>query len=375
MPYPRPTLSDLRAQVASDISSGLKTVDGLLRFSNMQITGKAVAGLAHLNYGYLDWIAKQATPYTSSGEYLEAWAALKKVFRKTASYASGAVTFAGTPGVVIDAGTEVARSDAVTFTVTAGASVGGGGMVTVAVTADEPGDAGNTAAGSLMTLGVSITGISSSGAVTTVITGGADQELDDSLFNRMLDAYQATANGGSKSDYVTWAEAIPGVTRAWSRPNGFGLGTVVLYVMLDDANAAHNGFPQGKDGISQKDNRVTAGSKAAGDQLNVADIIYDDQPTTAMLYVCSPLPSPTNFTIAGLTASSASVRAAISQAIAEVFLEQGDPALGNPLIALSDIESAIAAIATTQGFVITNPAGNIANTLGHLPTLGTITYT
>lgn len=374
MPYPRPTLSDLRAQTASDITAGLPTVDGLLRFSNMQITGKAVAGLAHLNYGYLDWISKQATPFTSSAEYLEGWAGLKKVFRKTASYASGAVTFPGSPGVVLDAGTEVARSDAVTFTTQDTATVGAGGMVTVTVLADTAGEAGNTPIGSLMTLGVAIDGIQSTGAVTAVITGGADQELDESLFNRMLDAYQATANGGSKSDYVTWAEAIPGVTRAWSRPNGFGVGTVVLYAMLDDANSAYGGFPQGQNGMSQKDNRAALGSIATGDQLNIADTVFDLQPVTAMIYACSPLANPINFTITGLTDASTDLRADIAAAITEVFLEQGDPTTDNPAVALSDIESSIAAISGTKGFVITYPAGNIANTIGQLPTLGIITY-
>jgi len=268
----------------------------------------------------------------------------------------------------------VARSDSVTFTTQDTATVGAGGMVTVTVLADAAGEAGNTPIGSLMTLGVAVDGIQSTGAVTAVITGGADQELDESLFNRMLDAYQATANGGSKSDYVTWAEAIPGVTRAWSRPNGFGVGTVVLYAMLDDANSAYGGFPQGQNGMSQKDNRAALDSIATGDQLNIADTVFDQQPATAMIYACSPLANPINFTITGLTDASTDLRADIAAAITEVFLEQGDPTTDNPAVALSDIESSIAAISGTKGFVITYPAGNIANTIGHLPTLGVITY-
>jgi len=72
MPYPRPALTDLRAQVSADISDGLKTVDGLLRFSNMGILGTSVAGLSHQHYGYIAWIAKQASPWTATDEYLDA---------------------------------------------------------------------------------------------------------------------------------------------------------------------------------------------------------------------------------------------------------------------------------------------------------------
>ncbi|MGF0237181.1 baseplate J/gp47 family protein [Rhodococcus sp. IEGM1300] len=305
--------------MASDITLGIPTADGLLRFSNLQILGKAVAGLDHLNYGYLDWIAKQAVPYTSSGEFLQAWAALKNVYQKTASFAGGSVTFPATAGKTIDSGTEISRSDSFTFTTQAPATVGVGGMVTVQVLADLAGEASNTPVGSLMTLGISIEGISSSGAVTTAITGGADQEKEDALFQRMLEAYQNTPMGGSVTDYPIWAKAVPGVTRAWCAPNGFGTGTVVVYVMFDEANANHQGFPQGTNGISSSDNRVTSGNLASGDQLTVANSIFPKQPVTAMVYACSPIAAPKNFTITGLTGASLATRAAVAAAISEVL--------------------------------------------------------
>lgn len=374
MPFTRPTLSDLRSRIAADITSGVPTADGLLRFSNLQILGKALAGLDHLNYGYLDWIAKQGVPYTASGEFLEAWAALKKVYRKTSTAAAGSVTFPGVAGTVLDAGTEVVRGDSATFTVQATATAGSDGTVVVSVLADTPGEAGNTPVGSLMTLGSSIAGIQSGGAVTAVITGGADQELDDALFSRMLAAYQSTPNGGSTNDYVTWAKAVAGVTRAWCAPNGFGAGTVVVYVMLDEANAAYQGFPQGTNGVSASDNRATAGNLAEGDQLMVANSIFAEQPVTAMVYACSPIESPVPFTITGLTGASTATRADIADAIAEVFIEQGAPLSDGSAVDLSDINSKISAIAGTKGFVITSPVANLVNTLGHLPTVGVIAY-
>lgn len=374
MPFTRPTLSELRARVASDITSGLPTADGLLRFSNLQILGKAVAGLGHLNYGYLDWIAKQGVPYTASGEYLEAWAALKKVYRKTSTVGSGSVTFPATPGVSVDAGTQVVRADSATFTTVTTATSGVGNTLVVQVVADLAGEAGNTPVGSLMTLGSSIAGVQSMGAVTAAITGGADQELDEALFSRMLEAYQNVPNGGSGSDYPIWAKEVPGVTRAWCSPSGFGAGTVVVYAMFDDANSEHGGFPQGRDGVSSSDNRHTSGSLAAGDQLTIANSIFPLQPVTAMVYVCAPIAAPVPFTITGLSGASSATRAAVAAAITEVLFEQGAPLSDGSFVGVEDIGSAIAAIAATKGFVITSPVANIINTLGHLPTLGPITY-
>ncbi|MEB0312263.1 phage baseplate protein, partial [Pseudomonas sp. 10B1] len=92
-----------------------------------------------------------------------------------------------------------------------------------------------------------------------------------------------------------------------------------------------------------------------------------------MVYICAALPNPTNFTITGLTNASTITRAAIAAAITEIFVEQGVPKSDGSISALSDIDSAIAAIASTSGFVITSPVANIPNIAGYLPTLGVIT--
>jgi uncharacterized phage protein gp47/JayE len=149
---------------------------------------------------------------------------------------------------------------------------------------------------------------------------------------------------------------------------------VVVYVMFDEANADYAGFPQGRDGISASDNRVTVGSVAAGDQLTVADSIFAVQPVTAMVYVCSPIPRPIDFVISGLGSASITTRTAIAALIREAFIEYGSPLNDGSIVPLSAIESAISAISGTVGFVIETPAGNIANTLGYLPVLGDITY-
>lgn len=373
MPYPRPALSDLRAQVASDLTSGLKTVDGLLRFSNLGILGTSVAGLSHQHYGYLAWIAKQATPYTATGEILEAWAALKKVYREAATFAQLQATFMGAVNAPLPRGTQVARSDGVYYVTTADAAVGSNGMLVVNIMASDSGTGSNAAIGTLVTLASVAPGIQSSGAVTALVELGTEVETDDSLRNRMLAAYQAKARGGAQDDYTLWALNCTGVTRAWVKPLGAGPGTVVVYVMFDAVNAGNNGFPVGRDGLSALDNRATAASVAVGNQLAVANELFASQPVTALVFICAPAPAPVNFTITGLATASTGTRQAIAQAIAQVMIDQGEPVEGSS-VDLSAVESAIAAISGTSGFVITSPAGNIPNQRGYLPTLGVVTY-
>jgi uncharacterized phage protein gp47/JayE len=131
MPWPRPTLTTLRTQVASDISSGLPGTDGTLRFSNLNITGSALAGLAYLHYGYIDWISLQSNPFTATDEFLEAWSALKNVYRKGAQAATGTWTASGVATTDIPLSSVLVRGDGYTYQTTADAQIGTGGTVTI----------------------------------------------------------------------------------------------------------------------------------------------------------------------------------------------------------------------------------------------------
>jgi uncharacterized phage protein gp47/JayE len=388
MPYARKTLSQLRADVNADLQASPNGSDPFLRFSSLNVLGTALAGLANSQYGYTDWVAQQSNPFTATEEFLEAWAALKNVFREAATQAGngtpGQISFQGTNGTPLPSGTPITRGDGVGYTTTSD-GVWSGTTVTVnAVANADPtgltGAFGNCSVGTVMNLGTSIAGIGSTGSVTTAFTGGADVENDTSLRSRMLQAYQNVPQGGAQKDYVTWALQVSGVTRAWCNPNGFGAGTVVVYAMLDSAESGNNGFPVGTNGVATGEWRGVA---ATGDQLTIANYIYPLRPATALVYVCAASQQVVNFTITGTGNFSAATKALIQSAISGVFVMYGNP-IGsttgnaqpttNGVIDLSYIESAIAAISGTSGFVITSPTGNIQGTLGQLPVLGTINW-
>ena len=255
MPFTRPTLTDLRGEAAADISANLPGADALLRFSNLKVLGDVIAAMANGQYGFLDWIALQAVPFTATGEFLEGWAALKGITRQAATPATGPVQFTGTNGAIIPAGTNVVRGDGETYTTNADATVVGT-TATVMVTDTTPGAAGNAAAGVIMTLGSAVPNVQSGGVTTANLTGGADVQTDASLRTEMLQAYAAPAQGGDLADYVTWALAVPGVTRAWNAGPGVGAGTVQVYVMLDAAESAFGGFPQGANGVAANETRA-----------------------------------------------------------------------------------------------------------------------
>lgn len=380
MPFARPTLDELRAQTAADIAAAIPGADPLLPVSNLGIVGDVEAELANGAYGYLDYIARQSVPFTAVDEAFEAWAALKGVTRKPAAAATGQATFPGAPGNVLPSGTAVTRGDGQAYVTTADATVGGGGTVTAPIVAVLEGSAGTLVTASSLVLGVAVPGVGGTGTATAGFPG-VDVEAFEAFRTRTLEIYAAPPQGGANADYVEWAEKVPGVSRAWCVPHGKGPGTVVVYFMMDLAEAAHGGFPQGTGGCATSETRDAV---AVGDPLLVANYIYPVQPVTALVYALAPLQNTVSFTIS-LPGASAALKAAVDVAIAAIFLVDGSPGgailpdgTTGGVLQLSRVEGAISAIPGAKGFVITlvtcdhgvvtpGATGNVASSAGYLP--------
>ncbi len=136
-------------------ASDLPNADGFLRRAVLRVLAWVQAGLAYLHYGYLDWISLQSTPFTSTGEYLEGWAAMAPtpVLREAPTFASGPASWPGVVNTPLPGGTVCSRGDGVQYTTAADATVGGGGSVAVTVVALVAGSNGNTDSGTPLELG------------------------------------------------------------------------------------------------------------------------------------------------------------------------------------------------------------------------------
>jgi uncharacterized phage protein gp47/JayE len=353
-------------------ASDLPNADGFLRRAVLRVLAWVQAGLAYLHYGYLDWISSQSTPFTATAEYLDSWAAMAPtpVLREAPQFASGPASWSGIATTDLPAGTLCSRSDGTQYVTAADATVVGT-AVAVTVVAVVAGSAGNTDSGSPLTLSTTIAGITSLGAATGPITGGTDLELDAALRGRMLESYAAPPHGGNAADYITWALEVPGVTRAWAAPSGMGAGSVIVYFMMDQADAAFGGFPQGSNGGAALEARTLP---ATGDQLAVANFIYPLRPVTSIVYAVAPIAQTQAFTLAGLTGTTTAQRAQIATAITGLFLQVDSP-LATTSIEQSQVDAAITAIGGLSSFAVTVPSSwPITSTAGYLFTLGTVSY-
>jgi uncharacterized phage protein gp47/JayE len=349
MPFSRPTLEQLIARTSTDISSRLG-IGPLLARSTLGVLARVLAGASHQLYGYLDWIARQVMPDTAELEHLERWSSIWGIQRKAASFALGNITFTGTNGTVIPAGTRLQRGDGAQFDTTADATIASG-TATAAVTAVLAGAAGNTAAAIGLTLVSPISGVTSAATVAAGgLTAGADTESDNSLRARLLDRIRQAPHGGAAFDYVKWALEVAGVTRAWSYASYLGPGTVGVAIVTDDAVGGPIPSPT-----------VVAAVQA---------YIEERRPVTAQVTVFAPVAKPLNLTIA-LTPNSAAVKDAVEAELVDLLKRDAVP---GGTILLSRIREAVSIAAGESDNTVTNPTANFTCATGELATLGTITW-
>ena len=165
----------------------------------------------------------------TSGAYIDKAAAGYGITRKPGTAAGVDVTFTGTAGASVPAGTICVTADGLCFATDETLTLGGGGSGTVSATADEVGAVYNIPAGAVVSTQEAVTGVT--GVTNTqAAVGGTDPESDAALFAR-LDAYRKTPpTSGNDRHYHQWALEVNGigaaaVIRCWDGP-----GTVKVIV-------------------------------------------------------------------------------------------------------------------------------------------------
>ena len=348
MTFARPTLSELVERARGDIDARLPGADARLRHSVLDVLARTHAGAAAGLYGYLDWLSRQLMPDTAEGEQLARWAAIWGVRRKAAVAAEASATATGVNGTAIPAGTELQRSDGARYAVVTAAEIAAG-TATLSLVALEAGALGDLIPAARLTFTSPVAGVGAVAVVTTPGTAGSDEESDTDLLARLLDRIQQPPQGGTANDYVQWALAQPGVTRAWAYGGWLGLGTVGVTFVMD-----------GRVDILPDPTDVEA-VRAALDLL---------RPVTADLTVFAPAAVPVDFVIR-ITPDNPAVRAAIAAELADLLAREAEP--GGTLYR-SRIGEAVSLAAGEYRHEVVLPAGDISAGPGELLVLDEVLF-
>lgn len=304
------------------IPAQLSTTDLELARSNVKVLAFVQAMGLHGAYRYLrDFIARQAIPIKSVGEFLDGWLSTYGIARKPAYTAGGAVSGTGLDGNLLASGSLLQAGDGRQYRLTADAPVSGG-VVAGNIVALLAGASGNLAAGTSLSLVSAQAGIDSQFVVgSDGISGGTDGEKDEEAVFRLQQRLSNPPLGGAPADYARWAMELPGITRAWGVRNPAGPTSAGVIIMAD-AN-------------------VAPGIPTAGQRKLVFDYIRDPRRGPPdELFVILPTPKVINVKVR-LSPDSAATRTQMIAALQDLFFREATPGEAMPMSHLVEVISGV----------------------------------
>jgi uncharacterized phage protein gp47/JayE len=356
MPWTTPTLRDIR-RLSRDYVLAQLGAKVMIPNSVLRIMSDAMSGLANLAYLYLDWLAKQLMPDTAEREWLDRFGIIwltnsdGSKGRKVATYASGTVQFLGTFASPVPVGTLITGGNGVPYQTTSSATIDELGQGTSDAICLTAGVIGNLPEGDAMTPSPAVDGIDSAILISDM-SGGVDTETDEQLRERILFRIQEPPMGGNQQDYVRWAKAVPGVTRAWAESE-MGIGTMTLRFLMDDLYPDNYGLP------------------TPADVQTVSDYIDSVRPVTVKdCFVMAPLLYFYDVTINKLSQDTPTVRGNIEASLAKMEFVRSQP---GQTMYRSWVDEAISQAIGEIDHELTFTTAVMPGP-GYMPTLGTILY-
>lgn len=163
----------------------------------------------------------------TSGPYIDKQAAVVGIARKAGTKASCVITFTGTDGAFVPAGTPFYTAAGLAYYLEETVTIAGG-AATGTLTAAKTGDGYNIGAGEITQTLRNYPGIS--GYTNEAAAGGTDPETDETLLARYLERMRRTPTSGNPYHYQSWANSVDGVgaSRIISKWDGAGTVKVIL---------------------------------------------------------------------------------------------------------------------------------------------------
>lgn len=350
MAWTRPTLPELVDQTQQDFVSRLGLSGSVLRRSMVYVLSRVFAGLAHMLYGYLAFLARQLFPDLSEDEYLLRQGRPYIGGLLEAEFSTGDVVITGVNGTVIPEDTVLLRSDGVRYLTDAEATIASGEAV-VEVTAEIAAADGDCDAGTVLTFESPIDDVDAEATVDTGgLVDGSDEEDIENYRIRFMERLSRPPQGGSDADYKAWAKEVSGVTRVWVYRHELGVGSVTIRFMRDDD----------VDPIP-----------SAGEVTSVQEYIDDEtrKPVTATVYVVAPVAVPLDLEIE-LTPDTTATRAAVIAELEDMLTREAEP---GGTVTLSSVRTAIGIAAGVTDYEL-DLAADVTHTTGQICTLGDITW-
>ena len=341
MPFQRPKLTEIIERVKTDAES--RYGSRVTRRSLINVYSTVIAGAVHSVYGYCEFISKQIFAATAEGKYLERRASEYGIYRKKSDSAVGSVIFSGIG--VVPTGTQLQTEDEIVYETTAPSDEKNISPVMAMVAGVE----GNLTAGTELNLASPVSGFSMV-AVSNEISGGTDEEDDESLRNRLLFRMRNPPQAGTKTDYVAWAKEVSGVSSAWCYPLELGPGHVTVRFMTD--GVTDDGIPS--DVSVQR----------------VKEHIESLMPVTTILTVVAPVPKPLDVSVDVLP-DTAEIRTKVESALKQAIQAEAEP---SGAVLYSSLDRAIGSIEEIKSYRLVMPYDDAKTGVGEILVPGEVSF-
>lgn len=334
------------------------------------------------------WLVKQLFASTADRVWLIRHGFELGLTFDPAMVALGSGTGPAAPGLIVPAGLQYARGDGALFNVVAAANASGN-SVTLDLEADTPGAAGNTEAGTSLSLvnpddaptGTPVTLAVTAAADGTGLSGGADEEGLESFRAKVLYRKRNPPMGGSGADYAEWVQAA--VAGATVYIDSFENDSRAVWVRFTVLNLPADVDGSSATAVLQAYIADTSIVIPTAGQIAAAQAYIDERdasgnsvrrPVTARFFIDALERVPVDIVIADLSPITTTVMQAIELEIASVFLDRAQP--GRPsadfVLSASWINEAISRATGEDSHRLL--MDDLTFTAGQLPVLGSIAY-
>lgn len=327
MAFERPTVQQIADRMTTEMETRLTGNVAIPIRSLLRILIVVFAGAIHLAYGAIVFFGNMIFPDTAETTFLDRQADYWGLQRKAASSATGKIQITGTPTTIVPQGTAWQDDRSEQYLTDQDYTIEAGGSVTADVTAESAGLVSNTSDLELDIV-TPIVGVDSTATVTDQIDGGAEEETDPQLRERLLQFLSSIPSSGRAADYERWALSVEGVANTYvlGAEQYLGPGTVGVFVSDENGDPVANSILTNvKDKLNLE---RPLGVRADG--LNVDNAICDFDIT--------------------VTPNTTDIQTNIQTALEDLFAEDARP---KGIIFLSRITSAIMSTGV-QNAVITD---------------------
>lgn len=234
MPLPTiPSAKEIRDRIVSDLEVSLNQTTPLIPKAFNRVLAGAIAGLILLLYQAVLFVYRSIFPDTADITSLKLLGALVDVEQLPATFTVLTADVPGTESYTVTTGTLFRGANNMVYKVTV-AGVVTSGVAAVSLTAQESGEIGNLANGSILDIVSPDPQLTGTAEVTGTTVDGDDAESDDSLRTRVSAAYKKRKTGGSPVDYEAWGLETPNFD--WISPVDSNTlpGDVVVFGKVDN---------------------------------------------------------------------------------------------------------------------------------------------